>query len=81
MLADRRMNRDRIFHYVNFPRIEDWLRCGWMVALPNAASHINFYGAVMEWLCDCKVARHLGGNSIFGTDIYLRPHIHLNRFD
>ena len=53
------MKRARTWHatYVLYDRIPDYLACGWMVALPNAASHINFYGVTMEWLCDCKMVR------------------------
>lgn len=43
--------------YVLYHRIHDHLACGWMVAIPNDSSHINFYGVVMEWRCDCKMAR------------------------
>lgn len=43
--------------YVLYHLIHDYLACGWMVALPNDACHINAYGVVMEWRCDCKIAR------------------------
>lgn len=51
------MKRDRIFHYVTWDRMPDWLLCGWMVAKPNSVTHHNHYGMVMEWLCDCKMVR------------------------
>lgn len=52
------MTRDRIMHYVTYDRIPDWLRCGWMVAIPNGFHRqLNHYGIVMEWCCDCKMAR------------------------
>lgn len=49
--------RDRIFHYVRFGKVEDWLRCGWLVAIPNAAMHHHHYGLTLEWLCDCPIVR------------------------
>ena len=49
------MTRDRIIHYVGFARIEDWLRCGWIIARPNCSTmYTDLYGATMEWLCDCR---------------------------
>lgn len=49
----------RVWHatYVLYHQIADHLACGWMVAIPNDSSHVNFYGVVMEWRCDCKIAR------------------------
>ena len=49
--------RDRIFHYVTLDRVPDWLRCGWVVAKPNAVMHHHHYGFVLEWLCDCKMVK------------------------
>jgi hypothetical protein len=51
------MKRDRIFMYVTYDRLRDWLLCGWMVAIPNAPAHHHHYGQIVEWLCDCKMAR------------------------
>lgn len=47
----------RVFHHVRYERIEDWLRCGWMIAIPNAPMHHHAYGQMLEWLCDCRMAR------------------------
>jgi len=48
----------RTMHYVNFEHIEDWLRCGWIVAKPYCATmYQDLFGVTMEWLCDCKLAR------------------------
>lgn len=52
------MTRDRIFHYVPHHAALDWLRCGWMVVNRRGfvPSH-DQYVMMMEWLCDCKMAR------------------------
>ena len=47
----------RTFHYVSYDRVMDWLRCGWVVMIPNAPTHHNYYGIPMEWLCECKMPR------------------------
>ena len=51
------MKRERILHYVIYPRVRDWLACGWQVVIPNAGMHHHHYVVVMEWLFDCKMAR------------------------
>ncbi len=51
------MSRDRIFHHVNYDRALDWLRCGWMVLMPNGPMHHHHYGLVLEWICDCKMVK------------------------
>ena len=50
---------DRTWHatYVLYHHIADHLALGWMVAMPNEAMHHHAYGIVMEWRCDCKIAR------------------------
>lgn len=48
---------DRIFHHVTWDRLTDWLCCGWMMSKPNALMHHHEYGVLVEWLCDCKMAR------------------------
>ncbi len=49
--------RHRIFHYVTYARVPDWLACGWMVSIPNAPMYHHVYGLTLEWLCDCKMPR------------------------
>lgn len=50
--------RDRLFHYVNFHRIDDFLCCGWVVVIPKGLPVLSdLYGVSMEWLCDCKMPR------------------------
>ena len=51
--------RTRHATYVLYHQILDYLACGWIVAIPNETSHINAYGVVMEWRCDCKIPRPL----------------------
>jgi len=46
----------KFFKYVVFRDIEDNLRLGWQVSIPNAVSHHEHYGIVMVWLCDCQPA-------------------------
>jgi len=51
---------ERTWHatYVLYHLIADYLACGWMVAIPNGVMpHMHSYGVVMEWRCDCKMAR------------------------
>lgn len=48
---------ERSFHYVTYARVEDWLRCGWMVVIPNASMHHHHYGVMVEWRCNCKMPR------------------------
>ena len=55
--AGAAMTRERVLHYVIYPLIPDWLACGWQVVIPNGSMHHHHYGVVMEWLCDCKMAR------------------------
>ena len=44
--------------YVLYEHILDYLACGWMVAIPNAAMPTHHsYGIVMEWRCTCKIVR------------------------
>lgn len=45
----------KFFKYVNFKDIEDNLRQGWIVSIPNGPSHLDRYGVVMAWLCDCPM--------------------------
>jgi hypothetical protein len=49
--------RDRIFHYCTYDRIPDWLRCGWLIVMPNKEMHHHHYGLVLEWLCECTMVR------------------------
>jgi hypothetical protein len=49
--------RDRLFHYVTYDRVADWLSCGWLIVPANAPMHHHHYGLVLEWLCDCRIAR------------------------
>jgi hypothetical protein len=50
---------ERTWHatYVLYHLIRDYLDCGWMASFPNGGCHINAYGIVMEWRCDCKLPR------------------------
>jgi hypothetical protein len=56
-LMTRTPMRDRIFKFVTYDRALDWLRVGWIVAIPNAPMHHHHYGVTLEWLCDCKRVR------------------------
>lgn len=51
------MTRDRIFHHVPIFDVMDWLACGWIAVPPNQPMHHHANGLLMEWLCDCKMAR------------------------
>lgn len=41
--------------FVNYETVEDHLRTGWMVSIPNAAMHHHHYGIELAWLCPCPV--------------------------
>ena len=47
---------ERIFHYIPIPRIDDWLRLGWLIVgeLPGPHSQYCMLG---EWLCDCPIVK------------------------
>lgn len=45
----------RALKFVRFDRIEDHLREGWMVSIPNAPMHHHHYGVEMKWICSCRV--------------------------
>jgi len=47
----------RTFHHATYDRIRDYLACGWMIVMPNAPMHHHHYGVIVEWRCDCKLAR------------------------
>lgn len=47
----------KFFKYVVFGDIEDYLRLGWQVSIPNGPSHLDRYGIVMVWLCACLPAQ------------------------
>lgn len=47
----------RTFHWVRHQQIEDWLRCGWVIAPCNAPMHHHEYSFLCEWLCDCEMVK------------------------
>jgi hypothetical protein len=49
--------KERVFHYTAYDRLRDWLALGWVIVMPNQITHHQHYGLVVEWLCDCKLAR------------------------
>ena len=44
-----------ILKFVRYSQIEDFLRLGWMVMIPNAPMHHHHYGIEMKFICDCKL--------------------------
>lgn len=44
----------RSLKFVVFAKIEDHLRLGWVVLIPNAPHHGLHYGIEMAWICDCR---------------------------
>lgn len=56
MPADMRQSRVSWLKFVTFETIEDHLRVGWMVSMPNAPTHHHYYGIEMKWICKCKPA-------------------------
>lgn len=53
------IRKARFVKFVTFSKVEDYLRLGWVVLIPNAPHHGLHYGIEMAWLCDCpeKLAR------------------------
>jgi hypothetical protein len=49
--------RDRIFHWAKLHETDKWLACGWVFVPANAAIHHHDYSFLMEWLCECPIAR------------------------
>ncbi len=45
----------KAFHYALFKQVEDYLRLGWMVSIPNGTSHHHYYGIELMWICDCHM--------------------------
>jgi hypothetical protein len=41
--------------FVRFDRIEDHMRQGWMVMIPNGAMHHHHYGVELKWICECPI--------------------------
>lgn len=42
-----------IFRWAPRHQIEDFLRCGWIIAPVNAPMHHHEYSFLCKWLCDC----------------------------
>lgn len=49
------MKRPYAMRYARFEAVEDFLRQGWMIAIPNAIMHHHHYGIELAWLCACPV--------------------------
>jgi hypothetical protein len=45
----------RAFKFARFSKIEDFLRLGWMVSIPNAPMHHHHYGVELKWICSCQI--------------------------
>jgi hypothetical protein len=45
----------RAFKFVRFADVEDHLRCGWMLSIPNAPAHHEVYGIVLKLVCECRI--------------------------
>ena len=45
----------RALKFVRFAAVEDHLRLGWMVSIPNGPTHHEHYGIVLKWICDCEI--------------------------
>lgn len=45
----------RALKFSRFAAVEDHLRCGWMVSIPNAPMHHHYYGIELKWICDCRI--------------------------
>lgn len=60
------MSRPYAMRYARFDAVEEFLRVGWMVSIPNAIMHHHVYGIELKWICPCPVP---GG---FKTEEYHR---------
>lgn len=47
--------RARALKFVRFDKIEDHLRQGWMILIPNAPMHHHHYSCELAWICSCPV--------------------------
>jgi len=45
----------RAIKFVRFAAVEDHLRIGWMMAMPNGPMHHHYYGIEMKWICNCEI--------------------------
>lgn len=50
----------RALRFARFEKVEDFLRVGWMVSIPNAPMHHHYYGCELKWICDCPVPGGFG---------------------
>ncbi len=41
--------------FVRFDQVEDHLRQGWMVMIPNGPMHHHHYGVELKWICHCPL--------------------------
>jgi hypothetical protein len=64
------MTRPYAMRYSRFEAVEDFLRQGWMVSIPNAAMHHHHYGIELAWLCSCPVP---GGFQVEEPDYVPHP--------
>jgi len=44
----------RYLKLVRFELVEEHLKLGWMVAIPNGPMHHHYYGIELKWICECR---------------------------
>jgi hypothetical protein len=45
----------RALKFVPFRKIEDHFKQGWVILIPRWATHHDYYGCEMAWICECPV--------------------------
>ena len=43
--------------WVKHQQVEDYLRLGWMVAIPDRLVSHDYWSVLCVWICDCEVRR------------------------
>lgn len=45
----------RALKFVPHRKIEDHFKQGWVILIPRWATHHDYYGCEMAWICECPV--------------------------
>lgn len=54
----------RALKFVPFRKIEDHFRKGWVILIPKWATHHDYYGCEMAWICECPVPGGFGSRRV-----------------
>lgn len=45
----------RALKFSRYSMVDDHLKCGWVVLIPNAVMHHHSYGIELAFICDCRI--------------------------